>query len=133
MNALPSYSVTLTSGIPQGSILGPLLYLAYANPLSSLLEGTNLNNGGLDVLKMVKFSDDTQLRIGFRLLPALSKELSALSALSMMSSCAARSEILFTTNRVKLNELLYTSTPNRSKLIKLHYLFRLETTWFNLL
>jgi hypothetical protein len=119
VNALPSDSVTLTSGVPQGSVLGPLLYLAYANPLSSVLEGTNLNNGGLNVLKMGQFSDDTQLRIGFRLRPAPSQQL---SALSMMASCAARSETWFTANRVKLNvcksELLYTSTPNRSKLIE---------------
>ncbi len=100
MNALPSESVTLTSGVLQGSVLGPLLYLAYANPLSSVLDGTNLYNGGLNVLKMGQFSDDTQLRIGFRLLPTPSQQL---SALSMMASSAARSETWFTANRVKLN------------------------------
>jgi hypothetical protein len=84
VNALPSDSVTLTSGVPQGSVLGPLLYLAYANPLSSVLEGTNLNNGGLDVLKMGQFSDDTQLRIGFRLRPTPYRQLSALSMIPVV-------------------------------------------------
>ena len=81
MNALPCDSVTLIFGVSLGSVLGRFLYFAHANPLSSALKGTNLNSGGLEVVKG-QFSDDTQLRIGFRLLPAPSQQLLALGKMS---------------------------------------------------
>ena len=72
VNALPSDSVTLILGVSHSSVLGPFFYFAHANPLSLALKRTNLNSGDLEVVKMGQISDDTHLRIGFRLLSALS-------------------------------------------------------------
>ncbi len=114
VNGVCSEGASLTSGVPQGSVLGPLLYLTYVNPLASVVE----NVGAGLAVKMSQFSDDTQLRTRFKLLPSPSQQG---QALDLLSDCASRTEAWFTSNRVKLNvgksELLYASAPNRSKLI----------------
>ena len=85
-----------------------------------MLESTNLKSGGIGVVRMRQFSDDTQHRIGFRFFPAPSQQ--QLSTMSTMSDCVLCLETWFTSNRVKLNvcksEFFYTSAPNQSKAIE---------------
>ena len=45
---------TVTSGVPQGSIIGPLLFLCFTNDLSTVFQNK---------CKMVAYADDTQLII----------------------------------------------------------------------
>ena len=48
-----SVPASLSSGVPQGSVLGPILFIMYIKPLSSLIQNRAISNQS--------FADDTQL------------------------------------------------------------------------
>ena len=50
VNDYSSESLAITSGVPQGSFLGPLLFLVFINDLPDILEG-----------KILMFADDVKL------------------------------------------------------------------------
>ena len=51
MNGYNSSSLDITCGVPQGSILGPLLFLVYINDLCNVSK----------VLELILFADDTNI------------------------------------------------------------------------
>jgi len=97
-----SSAVALLWGVIQGSVVGAILYVVYVNPLAAiaLLFGISIH----------QFSDDTQLRIRFRLIEEL------LATNTMSTGVSALLDWFFR-NRVKTNvpntELLYTSSSTR--------------------
>jgi hypothetical protein len=79
---------TLRCGIPQGSILGPLLFILYASPIQDIINRLGLWNHC--------YADDTQSY--YRCVPDQMDSL-----VSSVSSCIAELEAQMASNKLKLN------------------------------
>ena len=87
-----SRSVDLSIGVPQGSVLGPLLFLIYILPLKQVIEKYSVWRHG--------FADDTQ--IYNRL--SLKNENKCADQIDVMEQCLSDIRSWMLTNKLKLNE-----------------------------
>jgi hypothetical protein len=98
-----SPDVVLMTGVPLGSVLDPVLFTTYVNPVRTLATPFGV--------KMHQFSDDTQVYLSFPILPDF---LGQVNALTVLANCASSTTDWFTRNKIKPNSsknlLLYTSS-----------------------
>ena len=92
INGSVSQSVNLSIGVPQGSVLGPLLFLVYLLPLKLVIEKHSVPRHG--------FADDTQLyhRLSLKNTSVCEKQV------RIMEQCLSDVRIWMKANKLKLNE-----------------------------
>ena len=87
-----STPVTLKYGVPQGSVLGPILFTMYTTPLGNIIRKNGLN--------FHLYANDNQLYISFQ--PGVS--VSKATAISCLEACIKDIKIWMTNNLLKLND-----------------------------
>ncbi|KAL8596982.1 hypothetical protein ACOMHN_054713 [Nucella lapillus] len=91
VNQASSTEMLLVCGVPQGSVLGPLLFSLYTTQLGRIIQQHGISR------KL--FADDTELYHSFH-----PDDASMLEAVSAMENCCAEVKSWMSTNRLKLND-----------------------------
>ena len=105
VNGECSDPVRLKFGVPQGSVLGPKMYIMYTKPLGSIMRHHGLGHHF--------YADDSQAYVAFKPTDDDAKE----DAVSLIDKCFQETELWMTENMLKLNGdktevMIFTSKHN---------------------
>jgi hypothetical protein len=92
INDALSSSTDLSIGVPQGSVLGPLLFLCYVLPVGKLIDQSGIARHG--------FADDTQLYCPLSLNDLIAQQ----NQVSAMETCLRDLRSWMLANKLKLND-----------------------------
>ena len=92
INGHSSVEMTLEYGVPQGSVLGPILFTIYSRPIGAICR-----RHGLDYHL---YADDSQLHISFRVNDAADLA----DVVRRITACVAEIKSFMTTMKLKLND-----------------------------
>ena len=92
VRGVQSEAHSLPCGIPQGSVLGPVLYLLYTSPLGDIVRRYNMG--------FHFYADDTQLYLSFNTL----NEEDRVCIVAQVESCVRDIDHWMASNRLKLND-----------------------------
>ena len=92
INGCSSKVLDLKCGVPQGSVLGPFLYLLYTSPIGDILRHHNMS--------FHLYADDTQMFLPF----SCNDDLSLSDAMKRIECCLSDVNDWMTANKLKLNK-----------------------------
>ena len=94
----------LTTGVPQGSILGPLLFLLYFNDFVKCLENAST----------IQFADDTVVYVSDKEFYVIENKLN--TELKSISNYFSKNELIINLNKGKTESMIFGTTKKLSKL-----------------
>ena len=90
-----SQPASLTCGVPQGSILGPLLFIIYANDIVDIIQNS----------RIIKYADDTVLYIGGKTIDIIETHLS--HDLNLLSEWFEENELILNLKKGKTEAMVF--------------------------
>ena len=107
-----SPSTTILTGVPQGSVLGPLLFVLFISPIANVINLDQSNQNS--IVSFHQYADDTQLYIG-------TNSSTLTSQIASIESCSQRVHDWLLNNGLHLNpsklEAVLFTTPDLNLLL----------------